>query len=306
MPDTPTWFFCIGAQKAGTTWLYDYCAKHPEIHVPSVKEVHYFNVLHDPKQTGFAKNRRRSLDAAEARPLGALMANTFRTKQPGDDGSKKALRALVAMHEDTSQNHTAYQQLVTAGRKDEPVVADITPCYSVLKQAAFADMASLPGKPKFLFIMRDPIERTWSAIKMHRQFLKSQKQIERTELELVDLLVDGRQSHIMQRSMYQRTLHNLRSAVPDDQVLVLFYEDLFTDASMKRLCDFLGVSFVAGDYAARIRKGKAETIPTEAFDKLATLFRKVYEKVAENYRDRLPANWHTDLVLEQQSLRAVS
>ena len=37
---------CIGAQKAGTTWLYENLARHPEIFVPpDVKEVHYFDFL---------------------------------------------------------------------------------------------------------------------------------------------------------------------------------------------------------------------------------------------------------------------
>ena len=41
---------CIGAPKAGTTWLYENLARHPEVFVPpDVKEVHYFDFLfHQP------------------------------------------------------------------------------------------------------------------------------------------------------------------------------------------------------------------------------------------------------------------
>lgn len=35
-------FYCIGAQKAGTTWLYDCLAEHPEVFVPEHKEVNWF------------------------------------------------------------------------------------------------------------------------------------------------------------------------------------------------------------------------------------------------------------------------
>ncbi|WP_270729682.1 sulfotransferase [Shimia sp. Alg240-R146] len=304
MPELPTWFFCVGAQKAGTTWLYDYCAKHPEIHVPSVKEAHYFDVLHDAKHSGFANNRAEAL--AKYKPLTKLMSSLRRSRQPGDDSSKETLQALVAMHEDTSAEHLAYQAFVNRGRTTEKVVADITPDYSVLNRPAFEDMASMPGAPKFLFIMRDPMERTWSNIKMHRAFLKARKNIVLDEMDIVNRLVQGRQKHILQRSMYQQTLFNLKRSVPADQLLVLFYESLFSEASIRQFCDFLEVSFVAGDYETIVRRGKTQGIPDEAFDKLAPMLRVVYQRISENFADVVPSNWHTDRVLTQQRPQAAT
>ena len=36
-------FLVIGAQKGGTTSLYEYLAAHPEVRAPARKEVHYFD-----------------------------------------------------------------------------------------------------------------------------------------------------------------------------------------------------------------------------------------------------------------------
>lgn len=36
-------FIIIGAEKAGTTWLHDRLEEHPEVFLPPVKELHYFN-----------------------------------------------------------------------------------------------------------------------------------------------------------------------------------------------------------------------------------------------------------------------
>jgi hypothetical protein len=45
----------IGAQKAGTTWLYQNLAAHPEVFVPPhVKEVHYFDLLFRRKLADYA------------------------------------------------------------------------------------------------------------------------------------------------------------------------------------------------------------------------------------------------------------
>lgn len=38
-------FLIIGAEKAGTTWLYGMLKAHPQVAMPKVKEVHYFNRL---------------------------------------------------------------------------------------------------------------------------------------------------------------------------------------------------------------------------------------------------------------------
>jgi hypothetical protein len=38
-------FLCIGAHKAGTTWLYQQLDSHPDFWMPPVKELHYFDQL---------------------------------------------------------------------------------------------------------------------------------------------------------------------------------------------------------------------------------------------------------------------
>ena len=39
-------FLCIGAQKSGTTWLYHNLKQHPQVWLPPVKELHYFDHPH--------------------------------------------------------------------------------------------------------------------------------------------------------------------------------------------------------------------------------------------------------------------
>ena len=36
-------FICIGAQRAGTTWLHNCLNEHPEVYVPASKELHFFD-----------------------------------------------------------------------------------------------------------------------------------------------------------------------------------------------------------------------------------------------------------------------
>ena len=45
-------FLCVGAQKAGTTTLYDILIQHPQIYLPDIKETKFFNERYD-KGIGF-------------------------------------------------------------------------------------------------------------------------------------------------------------------------------------------------------------------------------------------------------------
>ena len=40
-------FLCIGAQKAGTTWLYEKLGVHPQVAFPGRKEVHFWDLFHE-------------------------------------------------------------------------------------------------------------------------------------------------------------------------------------------------------------------------------------------------------------------
>ena len=43
-PEGAKMVFCIGAQKAGTTWLYSYLGRSESVHFSRNKELHYFDV----------------------------------------------------------------------------------------------------------------------------------------------------------------------------------------------------------------------------------------------------------------------
>jgi len=45
LPETTKLAYCIGAQKAGTTWLYETLRTSNEIHFSRNKELHYFDVI---------------------------------------------------------------------------------------------------------------------------------------------------------------------------------------------------------------------------------------------------------------------
>jgi hypothetical protein len=49
-------FMCIGAQKAGTTWLWENLGRHPEIFLPSDRYLHYFDRNFDRPIAEYARH----------------------------------------------------------------------------------------------------------------------------------------------------------------------------------------------------------------------------------------------------------
>ena len=295
--DEVTWLFCLGAQKAGTTWLYDYLLSHPQVHVPLVKEMHYFNVLWDPKQAGFARQRVDSLEAYYAEEaLNAAEsgeARQIRAALPGDVDSIESLQALVDMHASDEPDHAAYRRFMLKEAGDAKVVADITPDYCTLGPRAISDMqASFPNS-KFLFILRDPVERTWSNIKMHSDWLRDRGHDVDAD-ELLVRVVAGRQQHVMQRSSYQNTVFTMNRFIPEGRRLFLFYETLFSDEAMHQLCDFLGVDFHPGNYGKRVRIGQSSSMGEEQRQALRALTGHIYRPMINTFGDRIPESWDVE------------
>ena len=61
-------FLCVGAAKAGTTWLHTQLKAHPDCHFRAIKELHYFDAL-EGKRLG--QERERHL-AEQERVLGRV------------------------------------------------------------------------------------------------------------------------------------------------------------------------------------------------------------------------------------------
>lgn len=49
-------FLCIGAQRAGTTWLHNCLTEHPELFLPKKKEVHFFDTHYEEGLEWYAKH----------------------------------------------------------------------------------------------------------------------------------------------------------------------------------------------------------------------------------------------------------
>ena len=210
-----TFLVGLGAQKAGSTWLARYFGLHPQVYVPRLKELHYFDVVYAPDLRGYANDRMIRL-AKE-------ISDTLMSEQ-GRPHPKK-LEKLIAvidrlqMTADKSYNYLKFfEDRVT----DEDVFCDITPAYALLDATGFAAIEATHPKVKYIFLMRDPIDRFWSAIRMGVRKMENFDPSARF-MGLLD------HAEHYGRSDYGRTIAELEKVVAPEQVKYVFYEQLFQE-----------------------------------------------------------------------------
>ena len=232
----------VGAQKSGTTWLAKVLERHPEIYLRG-KEAHYWDVVRYPF-TGW---------------------DTFTNAMGAPDRARTPFGR-------SPMDHSGYLPFLEFGRSEKRVVADITPAYALCTAETFREMRDVHDNVKFVFLMRDPVERLWSGI---RHTL-------RAVLE---------RDPDLGRSRYDRTLASMEAA--GCNLHVAFYEHLFSDAALASLADFLEVDGLEGDYdrveyaGARHKATLGADLRARAREALA----ETYDYVFDRFGDAVPDQW---------------
>lgn len=207
-------FLVIGAQRAGTTWLHRVLRQHPALWLPPVKELHYFDRL-DIKRTILSPKERRRVGLKRLASLDPWLINYwFRTRD--DDW---------------------YASLFRSAQAKGMIAGEITPAYATLGEDMLRRIQRMNDKIKLIFVMRDPVDRAWSAVnnaakKGAADASTVEKSIER-----------ARESGAVARSAYADTIKRLEAVFPASQIHYCFFDDLRDrpKALTAELLSFLGV-----------------------------------------------------------------
>ena len=234
-PDDVQMLFCIGAQKAGTTWLFHLLRESKHIHFTKNKELHYFDVIY-----GKAKQL-HEVRINAVKMLAHKLGNEIGAYNDNHLDALIDLSQLLRIYSNHDGNHQAYVSYLLNDHSDQDVIADITPAYAILDRAGFTEMGRI-GCAKFIFILRDPVDRMWSQIRMavgsqNHQAESFQRACEQRARHLI---ANNRLANI-ERGNYQRTIEELESAIPLNRIKYIFYENLFSENTIFDICEELEV-----------------------------------------------------------------
>jgi len=287
----PTILLCVGATKAGTTWLYNHLAAHPDCHLRAIKELHYFDTLESGAferqlklQIAFSQKLMRQVDRSRG-------ATRERALQKLADVNEWA-EVLEKRREDIP----AYLSYLDGGRAERPVVADITPAYAMLPEARLRQMAGMAPDVRFLYLLRDPVSRLWSQVRMMAaRAAKALDAVPDLAFSMLDEVLEGRRKGALERGDYAGTLERLNAVADPKRLMVLFQEEMLSVPGLERLCGWLGIEARPGDFAARVLAGPDLAMPEAQKARACAILRPQYEYVARHYAERLPASWRRNM-----------
>jgi hypothetical protein len=131
-------FLCIGAHKAGTTWLYQQLDSHPDFWMPPVKELHYFDQLGGVQRASPPRSR--------------------------DERDLRFLERLQSLSAESGIDLENYARLFEP--KGSLLSGDISPNYSTLSNDVIRRVVRYFPNLKVILLVRDPVERMWSHLSM--------------------------------------------------------------------------------------------------------------------------------------------
>ncbi len=287
--------FGLGATKAGTSWLFRYLERHPGCHLRSIKELHYFDAL-DFGERGYQirqlERREREL---EIRLLTAPDDALERLRRQLED-----CRALLALHRLPEEDRGAYLAYLGAGRrKEQALVGDFTPAYGLLSVPRLRMMAALAARVRFLLVLRDPVERLWSHVRMNAaRMARRPEDVPARAHRIFWRYGRGRHEGIRIRGDYRAILARLDAALEPRQLLVLFYEELFSQKTADRICAFLGLDPFPAPLAEPVHAGVPVEMSQEQRRHARRWLAPQYEYVRGRF-GRLPARWQADMLEEE-------
>ena len=238
----------LGATKAGTSWLYQRLAAHPETYFRTIKEHHYFNCARMgawDRQIANHRGQHKSMFERAARKLGFPAANMAPDAFAQSDIMQRLSDRYdwLKILERKAYDPEAYMSYLTAKAGDAKLVGDITPAYALLDEEWLQKALSIAPDVRMIYSVRDPLERLWSHVRMmaERRDPKGVATPDRAHRILMQT-IQGRETELVTRADYAGILPRLTSCIPNDRLLILTFDELVKGDGFARVCDFLGLS----------------------------------------------------------------
>jgi hypothetical protein len=230
-------FLGIGAPRSGTTWLHHNLRSHPQIWLPPLKELHYFDMQRRGAARLYPIRRTDVRFLGRQWPISPWLLGRFWYLKHARSllGGRRAqaglgwrLRYMFGFRSDRW-----YASLF----RDDCVSGEITPGYMLLARPVIEDVYKLNPDMKIVLLLRDPVSRAWSSA---RKQLRNR--LKRTSEEPLRQLVDSPGFRL--RGDYVTAVNNWRSVFGEQQVFIGFFDDLVKAPRglLRSIYRFLGVS----------------------------------------------------------------
>ncbi|MBK4216225.1 sulfotransferase [Paracoccus caeni] len=153
---------CIGAQKAGTSWLAQMLGQHPQIWIPPFKEAQYFNHL-------FLPDHRQWTGWHYRNKLKEIRERHVKRNVP----MPPELDAYLVDLTSRRMFHNQWYKRIFAPAPKTAMPMDFTPEYSGLPDEGVDYIHDFMPKARVIYLIRHPVDRAVSQLRMNLRRKKS-------------------------------------------------------------------------------------------------------------------------------------
>lgn len=236
------------------------------------KEYHVFDALFSPD---LSKQKGKLFEKIRSRNWGLV--------------KKEVLRQSFIRTPEKYFNY--FDRLYHLHKKTE-AVGDMTPSYSMLDAEAYQfirDRLEQRGfHTKVIFMMRDPIERSWS---MFHQAAKVKKAMQSGEIRQPGISTFINPQTDL-RTRYDRTITELEKVFPQEDLFYGFYENFFNSDSYSKLGEFLGINLCEPTFDlvknSSLMKGP---VPQDLAEEAARYYAPTYDFILRRFGERMKDLW---------------
>ncbi|SDY43465.1 Sulfotransferase family protein [Allochromatium warmingii] len=295
------YFACLGAQKCGTTWLYRFLKNKTSAIMPELKEFHWFD-----ERTGKVQGFHQWYQWRwETRSCALKASGEHFTRE---DEQLRA-RSLMSSDDDYKAFFQSY-----CGVNSGSVSGDITPSYAMLDAEHFGAIKSLFFNAKLIQLLRNPVDRHWSATHHLANKLAALQPGQREAasqpvalnyadyahlppLNAEDLALAMLQDpRFRRRSDYHRSYTAARSVFSSTEIKTVFSEHLFSAdvvSVCERVSEFLNVEINSAP-SLLIKKPAYPAMSRELRKRFFQALKADYQWAQSKFR-QIPDTWLRDL-----------
>jgi hypothetical protein len=272
MTSAKTYFLCVGAQKAGTTWLHKQLVNSDSFYLGWKKELHVFDRMWVPFL---------SYD---------LTMNPKKFWRRRFENFPAGGKTLLVPWNSRRIFQNYFDSLLT--NSNATFLGEFCPSYSGLSARHFSQVRTEAAKrglsTKVLMILRDPIARVLSGI------AHSHRQLNLTSSEFNALVLrEHRSFQVRKRTQYEHTIPALEKVFGPNELRFYFFEELFSDFTRFSLEQWLGIALNPFDFETRVGASNLKPEMEDfVIEKIGDSYRETYQFTVKKFgRERVRQCW---------------